>query len=517
METDIPVWSQKQLALKRGDEEKRDRREIFTLAVLFAFFHLTFPWWFTPFYSEFSYYLYPFIALSNAESVGAFGIEPAWPFLDYWLEYPPVFPWIAVGIYRLQTLITGPEIGRDQAIIFSRAVSLFLAFVDLANLILIYSIAKKIRDHKFAVRTAVVYAMLFFPLVVMSSYFDSFVLLTILLSLWMLIKRRVELSAVVMGVGFMTKFIPLALIFVALKFVTRIPKQVTAQQEPAPGNALGGTDWNRLAGYFGTLLLTVIVLSTAFAFVRPGLFFMPFRVAAKRPGWETLRALAGGQKSFGRVGPTEKYMAKHPGPEYVKGVMEEMLAGDQRPDEEQEKRADGLMRAVGQICKQLQIPESDYLRMVSRFSTRLDYLEPQYLEHGGKDPLKWPMVIIVGVLFICVWLWMPEDPTPLNLTALTGITFIALFLYSPGWSPQFLIYVLPFVLVALAWRTNIAMALIISAITFAELPVWLLLLRAYGADKVAPLLWVIVVLRMAFFVLIAASLYVRAISGKQSE
>ena len=322
METDIPVWSQQRLDLRRGEEEKGQRREIFTLAILFAFFRLTFPWWFTPFYSEFAYYLYPFMALSSAEFMSGFGIEPALPFLDYWLEYPPVFPWIALGIYRLQTLITGPEISHNQAIIFSGSVSLFLAFVDLANLLLIYSIAKKIREHKFAIRAAVAYAMLFFPLVVMGSYFDAFVLLTILLSLWMLIKKHVELSAVVMGVGIMTKFIPFVLIPVAVKFVMRMPKKAADEHllrgDPLAGSpydgglttadlsrkAPGSPDWNRLVSYFGTLLLTLIVLSTAFLIVRPGFFIMPFRVAAKRPAWETLRALAGGQNDFGQVGPS---------------------------------------------------------------------------------------------------------------------------------------------------------------------------------------------------------------------
>ena len=241
---------------------------------------------------------------------------------------------------------------------------------------------------------------------------------------------------------------------------------------------------------------------------------MPFRVAAKRPAWETLRALAGGQNDFGLVGPTDSYLKAHP--DYPSEVAMENAGDAEEPNEETARRMKRVTAALA-LGKMLKLPTRDQARMISRFSTKLDYFQPQYLEHGAKDPLKWPMIIIVGVLYVCLWLWMPGAATPLNLTVLTGMTVIALFLCSPGWSPQFIIYVLPFALIALSSRSNIAMALIISAITFAELPIWLLWRLKSDPDTAAPLLWVIVILRMTFFVLIASGLYMRAVSGRQSE
>jgi hypothetical protein len=32
---------------------------------------------------------------------GYLGAAGEYPFVDYWVEYPPVFPWMSVGLYRL--------------------------------------------------------------------------------------------------------------------------------------------------------------------------------------------------------------------------------------------------------------------------------------------------------------------------------------------------------------------------------------------------------------------------------
>jgi len=518
MEKPIPVWSLKSLALKKAGGPGSEKREIFTLAALFALFRVMMLFWFQPYYSEFRVFLYPFMALSNGDFVGGMGLEPALPFIDYWLEYPPVFPWIAVGIYKLQTLITGPGVGAVQAGVFSMAVSLFLALVDLANLCLIYSLAKKIRDHGFAVRACAAYALLFFPLVVMTGYFDTFVLFMILLSIWALIHGHGKFSAFVAGVGILSKFIPVVLIPVAVKYAAKVRGKApstdagpsSAQPGPAalgaapPPDAQGAeelfsakkppgvSDSNRLINYFGTLLLTLGILSAPFLAVRSDLFMMPVRVAFKRPGWETIRALAGGRKDFGAVTPTVQYVKDHP-----------------------DGFASPYMAAIAKLSETL-VPEQSKraaycARIVSRFSTNIGYLE------GGKDPLAWPMLAILGLLYLCIFLWMRESPTPLNITALAGITLMTLFIYSHGWSPQFIIYVLPFALIALDPRTNIPIAALISIINFVEMPVWLRLrLLHSGPEQTAPLLWVVVILRTLFLGVIAALLFARAASEPES-
>ncbi len=512
METDIPVWSRKSLTQKSEQDRKEHRRDIFALAVLFALFRLMIPFWFRPLYSEFEYFLYPFVALSNADFVGKLG--PALPFIDYWLEYPPVFPWIAVGIYKIQTLIAGTEVNSLQAFYFSGSVSLFLGLVDIANLCLIYSLAKKIRTPEFALRAAATYALLFFPLVVMCSYFDALVMFTILLSLWAMVCGHVKLAAAVAGIGIMTKFIPVILIPAAVKYAAKLPKKAM-ENPPAPANSAFGTsgtspdavepphvptsggprktsDWNRLINYFGTLVLTVGVLAAPFLFVQDDLFVMPFRVAARRPGWETIRALVSGRKDFGQVGPTKQYLAEHAddfGSPYVPKIVElsKKLIADEK------KRS------------------AQTARMISRFSTDLGYLEP------SDDPLKWPMLAVLGVLYLCAFFWAHEKATPLKITALTGMTAMTLFIFSHGWSPQFIIYVLPFALIALAPRYSLAVVIVLSLINFVEMPVWLGLRLVRGPEAMAPLLWTVVILRTLFLAGIGVALFLRATSSKEED
>jgi len=514
----IPAWTGKTRAPEAAGGPGKQRSEIITLAVLFVLFRVMMLFWFEPSYSEFERFLYPFMALSNVDYVAGLGLEPALPFIDYWLEYPPVFPWIALGIYKVQTLITGSGVGAAQAAHFSIAVSLFLALVDLANLCLVYSMGKKIRGHGFAIRASVAYALLFFPLVVMSGYFDTFVLFTILLSLWALIKGYGKLSAFVAGVGIMTKFIPLILVPAAVKYVGKLPPKtaktpgpMTAAKTTEPGARGAGPEESgrifalgppaapgshALVNYLGTLALTIGVLSAAFLFVRGDFFVMPLRVAVKRPGWETIRALAGGQKDFGHVTPTVEYIRAHPddfGSPYVAAISD--LSERLVPNE----------NSRAPYCA----------RLISRFSTNIGYLD------GPKDPLTWPMLAVVGVLYLCAFLWMRAKATPLNITALAGITLMALLIYSHGWSPQFIVYVLPFALIGLHPRTNIPIAIIISIINFMEMPVWLrlrLLHPELGPEQAAPLLWVVVILRTLFLAAIAAGLFIHATSeAKLSE
>jgi len=227
-------------------------------------------------------------------------------------------------------------------------------------------------------------------------------------------------------------------------------------------------------------------LSAAFLFVRGDFFVMPLRVALKRPGWETIRALVSGQKDFGHVTPSVEYIRAHPedfGSPYVAAISN--LSEKLVPDESN--------RAP--YCA----------RLISRFSTNIGYLE------GPKDPLTWPMLAVVGVLYLCAFLWMRAKAAPANITALAGITLMALLIYSHGWSPQFIVYVLPFTLIALDPRTGIPLAIIISLINFLEMPVWLRLRLLHpGPEQSAPLLWVVVILRTFFLAVIAAGMFVHA-------
>jgi hypothetical protein len=87
---------------------------------------------------------------------------------------------------------------------------------------------------------------------------------------------------------------------------------------------------------------------------------------------------------------------------------------------------------------------------------------------------------LVGLLFLGVYLWLytraydwARVRTPLVFSA---VSVILLFLYSKGWSPQYLIWVLAFIALLLPTGRGVVIAVALSLINFVEADVFLLLL-----------------------------------------
>jgi len=507
----LPAWGR---TLSRTPGNGVDERnDILWLAILFALFRIMVPTWFQPFYSEFRFFMYPFMVLSNPEFMAGFGGRTALPFLDYWLEYPPMFPWISVVVYKLHALVFGADVSPTQAMLFSRMMAVVIALVDVGNLLLIYAVAKRIRNHAAAIRACVIYALLFFTLVVGNSYFDTFVLFTILLSLWAMTSGCVKLAASAAGLGFMLKFIPLFFVPVAVKYAARLRRpnsdapetpaepdeNTTPLFNPPAAASRSNVDLNRLITWFGVLVLTVGVLSAPFLYARNDLFVMPFKVAARRPGWETLQALSAGQINFGSVQPTLNDVPSEKA--YFEKVAKE------------NPKAAGFLAATLTMGGTLGLQPADRLRIASRFSTDISYLK------RASSPLMLPMLVILGTLYAVAWFSMRREATPLNIVALSGVSAFTLLLASSGWSPQFITYVIPFLLLAFAPRVAVVMCLIVTLINFLEMPVWLGLntVAKMGPEKVVWLLWAAVVLRSLFLVIASLMLFVTSLVSKPAE
>lgn len=87
---------------------------------------------------------------------------------------------------------------------------------------------------------------------------------------------------------------------------------------------------------------------------------------------------------------------------------------------------------------------------------------------------------LVGTAFAALYLWLYTRPydwsrvrTPL---ALSAASVILLFLYSKGWSPQFLIWVLVFIALLLPTARGVVVAVMLSLVNFVEANVFLILL-----------------------------------------
>ena len=77
----------------------------------------------------------------------------------------------------------------------------------------------------------------------------------------------------------------------------------------------------------------------------------------------------------------------------------------------------------------------------------------------------------------CVWVKAPGESGPFPLAGFTVMLFL---LYSKGWSPQFIAYVIPFLLFASGDVFGIACLAAISVVTFLEMPGWVIYAGGQG-------------------------------------
>lgn len=366
-------------ALKHHMENWRHNHGDFVmLAVLFTTFRAMTVLYFRPGgyirdYTDSVYYL------------GAAGLtdQGLYPFIDYWLEYPPLFPWLTVALYRLSLLV--PPWAEDPRLWFNVMLGLILVLFELGNLVLIHAIARRTEKSPSGLRAAVFYAMLFTPVATLTGFFDNIPLFFMLLGLYWLLGQKSWSSGIALGFGFAVKITPAVLIPVAVR-------------------ALAG--WQRRAQHLIGAAVAVIVLSAPFLLLNPGLYLTPFRGALGRSSWETIWALLEGYFGYGAVG------------------------GD-----------------------------------------RFDHNVSDFTIHAGSLPWVW---ITAGFALVYLWFYTRpldyrDDQKVLGLSTLT----IALFmLYSKGYSPQFLIYLLPFVALCCAHARGVVYVVALTLLNFLEQPVY---------------------------------------------
>ncbi len=132
----------------------------------------------------------------------------------------------------------------------------------------------------------------------------------------------------------------------------------------------------------------------------------------------------------------------------------------------------------------------------------IDMRNLQGLATGGQWQTRLPWGLI-GLAFAAIYLWLytrrydwARARTPIVFAA---VSVIWLFLYSKGWSPQFIVWVLAFLVLLTPNMHGIVLAITLTAINFAESTVFLLVLPDEHWLLVATVL-----LRTLLLVLLAA-------------
>jgi hypothetical protein len=210
-----------------------------------------------------------------------------YPFLHYWMEYPPPFPWMTVAAYKLSLLIPAHK---PQELWFNTLLRLPMLLFDAGNLVLLYVLALRLHDRENAFRAALTYTLLFVPLLTLLGWYDNIVLFFMLLAVYGMVRGRPVLSGAGIGLGFGFKMLPLVVAPAAV--------QVFREKKGPPTFGLTG----RRVLLVGVTALVMIGLAFGpFLAVQPAYTLAFFQTLGARNGWQTVWALLDGYRGWGYV------------------------------------------------------------------------------------------------------------------------------------------------------------------------------------------------------------------------
>ena len=262
--------------LLRWRRTLRTHQFFLIILILFVTFRLAMPFVFR----SGSYFVEQAPDIGDYLRWGALADSGQYPFVHYWSEYPPLFGWMMIGLYRLSTLL--PAWKFDQRLWLSVVLQIALTLCDVGSLILIYAIARRLGSRARAVRTAALFAASFIAAYAASSWFDSAPAFFMLLALYLALRDQWIGSGVVVGIGMLTKIIPLVVIPLTLRSITA---------------------WRPLIKYVIALGATVLIVVLPFFLIRSDFILAFLRSTLNRPTWLSVWALFDGNYQYGIAVP----------------------------------------------------------------------------------------------------------------------------------------------------------------------------------------------------------------------
>jgi hypothetical protein len=305
-----------------------------------------------------------------------------WPFLDYWVEFPPIFPLLSSLLFQLAGI-------REHIYIYSLVI--VLSIVQAVTIFVFIKLCDGIYQGMAAIWRIFLYTLISLGLAYGWWYFDPFAVLLTLLGIYYVITGRDTLAGCALAAGILVKFFPLFAIPAIWRF--RSVKRA--------------------------LKITLIAIGIT-AFVYIGLYVLsPGNTAASlgsqlnKGSWETVWALIDGNYDTGNFGPLQ------------------------------------------------------------------ERLDPVFAFNLQGNPARVsPTITLIGFLLVGVWLfYRARLDDPVRLIAFIGLTWCIFLLWSPGWSPQWVLYLIPLILLTLGERDAILMSIILILVNLLEWPV--LLSRGY--------------------------------------
>jgi hypothetical protein len=131
------------------------------------------------------------------------------------------------------------------------------------------------------------------------------------------------------------------------------------------------------------------------------------------------------------------------------------------------------------------------------FGPESERYDPETANIARGNPARLPpwLTLIVFTLLGIFFFWKARISTPLSAIAFWGLTWSIFLLWSPGYSPQWVLYLLPLVLLVLQVKEAILFAFILTLINILEWPV--MLSRGYNWG-----LWLTILLRTLLLIML---------------
>ncbi len=203
------------------------------------------------------------------------------PYRDYWLEYPPILPWLLQVVGALALKIPAWD---SQILVPNFLLRVALAVFDVGNLGLMYATARRVWGPTNGLLTAMAWALAFTPLVTYLGWYDPLALFFLLLAVYACVVDRATVAGLAMGIGFCVKVFPAVLIPLA---VLSLPT------------------WRRRLWAVGVAGAAVLAVFGPLWLSSPAYVSAWFINLFGRGGWETIWALLDGYAGYGVVAPLQ--------------------------------------------------------------------------------------------------------------------------------------------------------------------------------------------------------------------
>lgn len=201
------------------------------------------------------------------------------PFFDFWMEYPPIMPWLMTLAYRFSLLL---PVWETPIFWFNTIFRLLLLPFDAACLALVYASLRQLTDREQSFQRAALWALLFTPLFTLLNWFDPITLSFLLLGLYGFLRNWPIVAGAAMGLGFMAKVLPVAIAPVGLFVFRRLRTNVIYVTSA------------------GIAVLLILLLPLLYA---PQYVFALAQALLNVSAWETVWALLEGYNGYGLVAP----------------------------------------------------------------------------------------------------------------------------------------------------------------------------------------------------------------------